>query len=205
MRLNLRPLLSRSCWDRITLAVLALLSMVYCRRLVAQALPTASGPGSRVEVGAGLSSFQQDYGKRLIQGTTLYADFYPHWRFGIEGEVRNLNRNTSQDVTQSTYMAGVKVAVRSRPSVVQPYAKMMVGTGHIVLPFRYAQGNFLIYAPGVGLDIALGDYLKVRLFDLEYQRWPDFPYGNLSPFGVTAGIAFRLNRLKRYPESRDTR
>ena len=193
--------LSCSSRGRIVLAVLALTLATYCGLSVAQALPAASGPGSRLELGAGLSGFQQDYGRRVIEGTTFYADFNPQWRYGIEGEVRHLNHKTSQEVTQSSYMAGLKVAVRSHPSIVQPYVKMMVGTGHIVLPFRYAQGNFLIYAPGGGLDIALGDYLKVRLLDFEYQRWPDFPYGTLSPFGVTAGIAVRLNRLKRYPEN----
>lgn len=165
-----------------------------------QALPTAKGWGSHLDVGGGVSLFQQDYGKRQIEGTTFYADYFPHWRYGLTAEARFLNRNTSQQVTMRTYMGGLKVALRPHPAMLQPYAKMVVGTGHIVLPFKYAQGNFLTYAPGAGLDVALTDYVKLRVIDYEYQRWPDFPYGTLSPSGFTTGITIRLTRLRRFPD-----
>ncbi len=201
MRSTLGNLPWRGFLRTVIRAILIITLSVSCLSVTAQARPAATGPGSRLEAGLGFSGFQQDYGKRTITGTTFFADFHPNWRYGLEGEARYLNRNTSQDVTLSTYMVGLRVALRTHPSGVQPYAKMMVGTGHIVLPFRYAQGNFLTYAPGGGVDIALGDYVKIRAIDFEYQRWPDFPYKTLSPYGLTTGIAVRLTRLKRYPES----
>lgn len=188
------------CWLFLLLGVL-----LACATAHPQALPTAKGPGAHVEVGAAASMFQQDYGKRYIGGSTVYADVYPHWRYGAEAEVRFLNQYTSQNVTMANYMGGLKFGIRPHVTRLQPYAKMMVGVSHIVLPFRYAEGNFLTYAPGAGLDIAVSDRVKFRAVDFEYQRWPDFPYGSLSPYGITVGVSFRLNHYQRFPKGhRDT-
>lgn len=187
----------RSTWAWFLLAVAVLCVGVAAR---AQALPTAKGPGSNVDVGGGISVFQQDYGQRYIGGTTIYADVSPHWRYGAELEARFLNQNASQQVTMRTYLGGFRMLLRPHVSTLQPYAKFLVGTGHISLPFGYGQGNFLTYAPGGGVDVALGDFVKWRAVDFEYQKWPDFPYGGLRPYGITTGIIFRLNPLRRYPE-----
>ena len=68
------------------------------------------------------------------------------------------------------------------------------------MPYRYAHGGFLTYVAGTGLDLALSDRLSVRVIDLEYQRWPQFTYGALSPYGVSAGLSVRLNGISRYPK-----
>ena len=88
-----------------------------------------------------------------------------------------------------------------RPRRFQPYGKFLAGMGKITLPFGYAHGSFLTYAPGAGLDVALNSHVSVRAIDFEYQHWPQFTYGALSPYGISAGISFRLNPVPRYPRS----
>jgi len=165
----------------------------------AQALPTASGPGSYIAVGGGLSVFQADYGQRNIAGGFVYADVHPTWRFGIESEARYLQLHISEDVTETMYLTGLKVAVR--PSGFRPYGKFLVGAGRITLPYGYAQGTFLTLAPGAGIDYSLGKRFTARLVDVEYQLWHDFPYGQLRPYGISVGISYRLNDLEIFPKN----
>lgn len=167
----------------------------------AQADPTASGPGSNITVGGGLSAYQAVYGNRDTAGGFLYADANPHWRVGLEGEARFLRYHTFEDVTETTYLGGVRVLIL-HPRRLQPYAKFLAGVGEITLPFAYAHGSFLTYAPGAGLDVALNKYVTVRAVDFEYQHWPQFTYGALSPYGVSAGISVRLNPIRWFPGRR---
>lgn len=186
---------------RAALASLLLLPLsLGARSLGAQALPTATGPGSYVAVGGAASVFQADYGQRYIGGITAYADLNPTWRYGIEGEARFLRYRTSEDVTETNYLIGPRAALRFGP--LRPYVKFLVGDGKITLPFHYAQGSFFTYAPGGGAEYMLGDRLAIRVIDVEYQFWPSFPYGNLHPYGVSAGISFRLNSVSRLPSGR---
>ena len=184
--------------QRLLLLAALLLNAPHATQLHAQALPAASGPGSYIAVGGGVSWFQADYGHRDIGGGVLYAEVNPHWRFGLEGEARFLHFHTAQDVTEANYLGGVRVALL-HPRKLQPYVKFLAGVGKITLPYGYAHGSFLAYAPGAGLDLALNDRLSIRVLDVEYQRWPSFPFGTLSPYGVSAGVLFRLNPVRRYP------
>jgi hypothetical protein len=197
--------LSRSC--RVALPprllrlwLLPLLALLSASALLAQALPTATGPGSYVAVGGGGSIFQTDYGQRNIGGLTAYADINPTWRYGIEAEARFLRFRTSEQLTETNYLIGPRVALRFGP--LRPYVKFLVGDGKVTLPFHYAQGSFLTYAPGGGVEYMLGDRLAVRVLDVEYQLWPAFPYGKLRPYGISAGISFRLNAVGRFPKGR---
>ena len=179
--------------------LLLILPGLSSRSLRAQALPTAAGPGSYIAVGGGGSIFQTDYGQRNVGGLTAYADLNPTWRYGIEAEARFLRFRTSEQVTETSYLIGPRVALRFGP--VRPYVKFLVGDGKINLPFHYAQGSFLSYAPGAGVEYMLGDRFAVRILDVEYQSWPGFPYGGLHPYGINAGISFRLNAVSRFPKA----
>ncbi len=172
--------------------------LLVCSAAAGQAVPTASGPGSYVAVGGGISNFQADYGGHNIEGGLAYLDLNPQWRLGLEGEARFLHHDTFEQVTESTYLGGLRVHVL-RPRRLQPYAKVLVGMGRITLPFGYAHGSFLTYAPGAGLDVALSQHCTLRVIDVEYQHWPAFNFGPLNPYGVSAGISVRLNPLSRYP------
>lgn len=175
------------------------LTLATCSRLDAQAEPTATGWAKRAELGGGLSLFQQDYGRRQIAGGLVYVDIRPHWRYGLEGEARFLRASNVAYISQRTYLGGPKIILSPRPSTIQPYAKFLAGAAHITLPYGYASGTFAAYAPGAGVDVKIGDYMRLRLVDVEYQRWRSFPFGTLSPYGISAGISIRLNRLERYP------
>ena len=185
-----------------SIAALCLLLFSGSRNACGQALATADGAGSNLTVGGGLSWFQQSYGSRHIGGTVLYADLHPHWRYGIEGEARMLRLNTSEQVNESSYLAGPRIVLSRRPSLIQPYGKFLAGAGRITLPFGYAHGTFFSYAAGAGVDISWTDYCKIRVFDLEWQRWTNFPYGQLQPYGISTGISVRLNRLRRFPDAK---
>ncbi len=159
---------------------------------------TASGPGSYVAVGVRGSAFQIDYGKRNLGGYVLYADVNPFWWGGVEAEARFLPAHTSENVTETTYLAGPRIVIRPVHHV-RPYAKFLAGAGTIVLPYHYATGTFLTLAAGGGADYMLTNRITVRLIDFEYQMWQGFPYGSLNPYGLSAGVSFRLNRISRYP------
>jgi len=163
-----------------------------------QAIPTAKGPGSYVAIGGGISAFQADYGQKVLGGGVLFVDLNPTWRVGLQGEARYLRFNSFEQVTETNYLAGPRVMLRQGP--LRPYVKFLVGAGKITLPFHYAQGTFLTYAPGAGIDYLLNDRLTIRVLDFEYQRWPDFSsYGELRPYGISAGLSFRLNPVQRLP------
>jgi opacity protein-like surface antigen len=182
-------------WSAAFVIILLCLTPLLLR---AQSLPTASGEGGYTAVGGGGSLFQIDYGRRDLGGLVAYADINPVWRYGIELEARTLRYRAVEDVTEASYMVGPRISLRPG-SRLQPYAKFLIGDGRITLPYRYATGSFLAYAPGGGVDYQLTDRIGIRIVDFEYQMWPAFTYGQLCPYGIGAGVNFRLNSVKRFP------
>jgi len=178
-----------------------LLLALSARNGAAQALPTASGPGSYVSAGGGVSAFQEDYGQQKIGGAVVFVDVNPTWRYGFEIEGRWLNYHTSEQVTEANYLGGVRVMLWKPGSRLQPYGKFLAGVGHINFPFQFATGNYLAMAPGAGLDIHLNDRWSVRAADFEYQLWPSFTFGQLKPYGVSVGLRYRINGVDQFPKS----
>ena len=166
----------------------------------AQVVPAAVGPGAYVAVGAGVSGFQSVYGQRDIAGALIYADVHPQWRIGLEGEARFLRYHTSEDVNETNYIGGIRVVILNRHRM-EPYAKFLAGMGRITLPFGYAHGSFLDYAPGAGLDIRLNRQITLRAVDYEYQHWPQFHFGSFSPYGISSGIRVRITPRAWIPRS----
>ena len=162
-----------------------------------QALPAASGPGAYISVGGGVSAYQVDYGTRIDYGSAVVANMHLRGRYSLEAEARFLKYHTDEQVTQTTYLIGPEL-VLLKHGPFRPYAKFLVGDARMTFPFGYAHGNYFAMAPGAGLDIAIAPRLDLRLIDVEYQSWPQFTYGNLHPFGVTAGIRLRLTRPNIY-------
>ena len=120
-------------------------------------------------------------------------DFFASFPF-VEGVV-----SSDEHVTEASYLGGLRIALSPRAGKLTPYAKLLAGAGEITLPYGYAHGGFLTYAPGAGLDLALNDRLTVRAVDFEYQHWPQFTFGALSPYGLSAGLSLRLNTVSRFP------
>ena len=54
-------------------------------------------------------------------------------------------------------------------------------------------------APGAGIDWRVHrSRFSLRLIDVEYQIWPNFvPYGEIHPYGASAGISFQVTDPKR--------
>jgi len=182
---------------------MALLLLFVSMKAMAQAVPTATGPGATIVAGGGAAMFYSPYGQRNLGGAYLFVDFQPQWRFGIEAEARFLKLHNSEEVSERNYLAGPRVVIRSGGW--QPYAKFLIGDGHIEMPFQYAHGDFLALVPGGGLDLQLNDYINIRAIDFEYQLWHGFPFGSMNPYGVSAGVSVRLTRILRFPKGRRVR
>lgn len=157
----------------------------------AQAAYTATGPGTYVSVGATFSGFNTDYGKQKVGGGTLYVDANLYRRFGIEAEARKLTLNTTEDVKESTYLVGPKISFLRHGY--RPYGKLLVGRGDFNFPFNYAKGQYFVMAPGGGIDYRVKhSRLSLRMIDFEYQVWPQFTFGAIHPYGVSAGLSFQV-------------
>ncbi|WP_353072154.1 hypothetical protein [Tunturiibacter gelidiferens] len=93
-------------------------------------------------------------------------------------------------LAESTYLIGPRVQFRRGPYT--PYVKTLVGLGYFNYPYESAQGRYFVIAPGAGVDLMLGQNLKIRLIDIEYQEWPQFTFGTISPYGVSFGFSYRV-------------
>ena len=164
-----------------------------CSAGVSQAVYAAKAPGAYVSVGVTASGYESDYGKRLLGGGSIYVDANLTRRLGIELEGRRLSLNSDDHMRETTYLVGPRYSFAVRGF--RPYAKFLVGRGDFNFPFDYAKGSYLAMAPGGGVDYQVGNSrLGLRLVDFEYQIWPQFTFGALHPYGVSAGISFLLFR-----------
>jgi hypothetical protein len=164
----------------------------------AQANYAGTGPGSYVSLGATFSGFESgQYGKTLLTGGSLYLDANLYRRIGVEAEARALNHGSIEGIRETSYLVGPKISFK--PRRFRPYAKFLVGRGDFRFPFGYAYGKYFLMAPGGGIDWRVHhSRVSLRLVDVEYQIWPDFkPFGELSPFGASAGLSFQLFEPKR--------
>jgi hypothetical protein len=166
------------------------LSFVGVAQLRGQAIPTATGPGTYTSVGITGSLFNVNYGQRWVGGGTLYVDGNLTRRFGLEFQLQSLRFHQEGGIRQLTYLAGPRYSFRERGLV--PYVKVLAGGGKFTFPYGYAQGTYLVVAPAAGLDYDLRPRIKLRLINLEYQSWRDFTFGDLHPYGASAGISFRI-------------
>lgn len=162
-----------------------------------QKIWAAKGGGNNIVVGGGVSVFKNDYGHTTLGGLMTYADANFTWRYGVEGEARTLRYHADEGVTQSSYMVGPRAYLLS--GNMRPYAKALIGVGKMTFPFKYATGSYVAYGGGAGVDWLVGDRLIVRVVDFEYQMWPQFTYGEITPYGISVGISYRVNGMKRMP------
>jgi hypothetical protein len=161
----------------------------------AQDIRAAIGPGTYIDVGATVSRYNTDYGQSNMIGGTVYVDANLYNRIGIEAEGRRLRLNSDDGLQQSTYMVGPRFS-RDFHSL-RPYVKALIGRGTFEFPFGYARGSYLATGFGGGLDWRVAHTpVVVRVIDYEYQIWPDFTFGQLHPYGISAGVSLQVWRPK---------
>jgi hypothetical protein len=170
--------------------ILFAIGLAFSPRSYGQALPTATGPGSYTSVGVTGSLFNVNYGQRWVGGGTLYVDANLYRKTGVEFQLQSLRFHEVSTTRQTTYLAGPRYSFRANRLV--PYVKVLAGMGQFTFPYGYGHGNYFVIAPGAGLDFDLSQRLKLRLIDVEYQDWPQFSFGDLHPYGASAGISFRV-------------
>jgi hypothetical protein len=163
-----------------------------CSLLSAQAAPAGLGSGKYVNLGAEGAFYQAQYGQQRIAGVGAYADANLYRRLGVEGEFRTLRFHNNEDVRETTWMVGPRVSFHLHHAL-RPYVKVLAGRAQFNYPFSYAQGSYVVYAPGGGVDWQVGrSRLTLRAVDFEYQQWPGFSFGRLSPYGFSAGASYQL-------------
>lgn len=177
---------------QLAIAAYVVVPLLSGRAAFGQARYTATAPGAYVAVGASYSQYQLQYGDRALGGFGAHVDVNFNRAIGIEGEARWLRQNEVVSTNETTYLVGPRYQKRLWHGPLMPYAKFLVGEGIFNFPYNYAKGEYFVMAPGAGLEIRLNDAVKVRLIDFEYQRWPQFTYGTITPYGIGAGITIRV-------------
>jgi opacity protein-like surface antigen len=168
--------------------VLAMLSLV--ASAAAQKLPTATAPGASITVGGTYSAVEAKYPQGVQYGAGAYVDLNFRRSIGLEGEVHFLRENTIAGSHQTTFLVGPRVELHY--GRLSPFAKALVGDGKLTFPYNLGYGNYLVVGGGGGIDYRLTENLKLRAVDFEYQYWPSFTLGSISPYGVSAGLSYRF-------------
>jgi opacity protein-like surface antigen len=158
--------------------------------LLGQALPTASRVGD-LQVGAGLVRGRPDYVPGSYDGVAIYADFDFRTHLGVEAEFHDV---AGDQIAEQTYEVGGRYHLTLGPLV--PYVKGMAGRGVFDYPGGLTKLRYTMYAGGGGLDVKVGEHLRVR-GDYEYQGWSGFVNGGLSPRLVTIGVAYHFTGTRR--------
>jgi hypothetical protein len=160
------------------------------RAASAQVAPSGDQGGFSVRAGATGSGYQVQYGQRTLLGIAGVVDVDTRRRFGLEAEGRWLMFHNPNQMQITTYMGGPRYHFsRGR---FQFYGKGLVGIGQFTFPYNYAQGNYLVIAPGGGVDYRWKRKISFRVADFEYQIWPQFTYGSMTSAGVSAGILYHI-------------
>jgi hypothetical protein len=157
----------------------------------AQTAPSAFQEGFSISAGATVSGYYLDYGGTKIAGPAVFVDIDTKHRIGIEGEARWLVVPQTNDVHNTTWLIGGRYNVFRLPRI-HPYVKGMVGFTQFNFPYSYAKGDYLVIAPGGGVDFSLTRRLRWRVVDAEYQIWPQFTFGSEDSWGLSTGIRYRI-------------
>lgn len=180
----------RPAGQALLLVVLLAFFLALAHQATAQVVPAADAGGINLSAGVTGSGYYLQYGERKMLGVTGFVDLDTRRHLGIEGEARWLVFHQTADVHATTYAIGPRY--RFNKGRFQPYVKALVGIGQFNFPYNYGHGNYLVIAPGGGIDYRLNNRFRLRLADVEYQYWPQFTYGAMTSVGVSTGIRVRI-------------
>jgi hypothetical protein len=186
---------------RIPFFVLSFLAVSAAASVRAQVAPSAYRGQISLTAGGIVSAFQPNYAGGGISGSSpnwlfgfgAYADLTMTRWVGLEGEVRWNRQNAYVDITQDNYLIGPRVPIHEFKRLgATPYAKALFGLGRMNFEYNEAYGRFADLAMGGGVDLKLSKHWSIRAADFEYQLWPNWINGTLKPYGVSAGIGYRI-------------
>ena len=167
----------------------------------AQVAPTAYRGQTTLQLGVLGSAFQPDYAGGGVTGASpqwlwgygAYADWKMTRWVGIEGEARWLRMNSYINIREDNYLVGPRVPIHEFKRLgATPYAKGLLGMGRMNFEYNEAYGRFFNVALGGGVDLKLSRHWSVRAADFEYQLWPNWVNGTLKPYGLSAGIGYKI-------------
>jgi hypothetical protein len=172
------------------MAVLLSAFLGLARNASAQVVFSGDKGGITLAAGATASGYEVQYGQQKLLGVAGVVDVDTRRRFGLEAEGRWLMFHETNQLHATTWMAGPRYHFTS--GKFQFYGKGLVGMGQFYFPYNYAQGNYLVIAPGGGVDYRWKRRISFRLADVEYQIWPQFTFGSMTSYGVSAGVRYHI-------------
>jgi hypothetical protein len=172
------------------MAVLLSAILGLARNASAQVVSSGDEGGFTLTAGATASGYEVQYGAQKLLGVAAVVDIDTRRRFGLEAEGRWLMFHETNQLHATTWMAGPRYHFTR--GKLQFYGKGLVGVGQFYFPFNYAQGNYLVLAPGGGVDYRWKRRVSFRLADVEYQIWPQFTFGAMNSYGVSAGVRYHI-------------
>ncbi|HEY6413105.1 MAG TPA: hypothetical protein VIX42_05430 [Edaphobacter sp.] len=120
----------------------------------------------------------------IVSGLAVYGSFDFTRHFGVQGDIHKLSLSKPGE---DSYLFGPRYVFHH--GRYHPYLKFQGGVGQFQTKFSTAY-TYKIYAFGGGLDFHLKQHINIRGFDLEYQKWPQFPFDGISPIVGTVGVAY---------------
>ncbi len=171
-------------------ALLALAWLWPARTASAQVVFAGDAGGFTLSAGATASGYQVQYGEQKLLGVAALVDVDTRRRIGLEAEGRWLQFHQTNDLHATTWLAGPRYHFTK--GRFQFYGKGLVGIGKFNFPYNYAQGTYLVIAPGGGVDYRWKRRITLRLADVEYQIWPQFTFGSMSSAGLSAGVRYHI-------------
>jgi hypothetical protein len=128
--------------------------------------------------------------KKLF-GVGAYVDVKLTRWVQLEAEGRWLRFNQFNQVSQDNYLIGPRLPVYHMGKATA-YAKALGGYSKMTFDPFGDYGKFTALALGGGVDLKLTKRLSLRAVDVEYQYWPQWGNTTLSPYGVSAGIGYKI-------------
>ncbi len=156
-----------------------------------QVSPSALKSPITLTAGGTISLFDPDYASNSLAGLGAFVDLTVFHGIGVEAEGRWQHIHEYEGISQDNYLIGPRVKLR-RFWRATPYVKALGGFTNMNFEEGIGSGRFTTLAFGGGLDIRVTRRWSVRAIDAEYQYWPSFLDGSLSPFGASAGVSYRI-------------
>jgi hypothetical protein len=157
----------------------------------AQVAPSAFKGGISLTAGGMVSAFKPDYVPYKLGGIGAYVDLNLFHGLGVEAEGRWQRFNEFEGISQDNYLLGPRYQIKHF-WLARPYVKALGGFSNMNFENNVATGRFTTIAFGGGVDLHVTRRWSVRAIDAEYQVWPKFLGSTLQPYGLSAGIGYRI-------------